>query len=157
MAGSSPAIGTRAGPPPTVLAAALGVLSSAILGGVTGWLAGQTGPDATVMAALLPVTVSAGGMLFFLWSTGRGAGNRTWVFTSLCLISFSIALASGVGVGERDREKASEKKADTRFAVKLERELIYLEKCSDWENYVNGYRAVRDLPPLPSDAFCRPR
>ena len=157
MADSSPADAARAWAPPTALAAALGVLSSAILGGATGWLAGQTGPDATVVAALLPVTVSAGGVLLVLWRQGRGADNGAWAFMSLCLILFSIALVAGVSAGKRDRDISSEEKADRGFALQLDQELEYLEKCSDWENYVNGYRAVRDLPPLPSDAFCRPR
>ena len=108
MADSLPANAARAWPPPTVLAAALGVLSFAILGGATGWLAGQTGPDATVVAALLPVTVSAGGVLFVLRRQGRDADNRAWAFMSLCLILFSIALVAGVSAGKRDRDISSE-------------------------------------------------
>ena len=157
MADSPPANDTRAWAPPPVLAAALGILSSAILGGATGWLAGQTGPDATVVAALLPVTVSAGGVSFVLWRQGRGADNRAWAFMSLCLILFSIALVAGVSAGKRDRDVSFEEKADKGFVLQLQRELEYLEICSDRENYINGYRAARNLPPLPSDMFCRPR
>ena len=70
---------------------------------------------------------------------------------------FSIALVAGASAGKRDKDISSEEKADKGFALRLDQELEYLEKCSDWENYVNGYRAARNLPPLPSDVFCRPR
>lgn len=145
------------GTPSYVTAVVLGLLSSAVLGLVSGWLAGQTGPDATVVAALLPVVISAGGMLFFLWRTGGRADNKTRAFISVCLITFSIALACGAHAGKWDRRNTLDSEADKAITLELNRKLAYLEHCTDWEDYINTRRADLNLPPLPSEMFCRPQ
>ena len=50
-------------PPEEKLRHVTAVIAVAVLGGIVGWFTGQSGSDATVLAAVLPVVLTGGGFL----------------------------------------------------------------------------------------------
>lgn len=125
------------------------------LGFVAGYMTGQSGPDATVLAAVVPAVISAGGVVVF---SGLRADNRhVSIISSACLLFFSVALFLGVNTGVHIRKQAAELNA--RQAVEQEiafhqRRIQMLQLCSQQEFLLNKRRQESGLPPLPPEAIC---
>lgn len=128
---------------------ALAAVAPLALGVVVGYLTGQSGPDKTVLAALLPAVITAGGLVIFsrVDPNGSPAGR---IVPSLCLVVFSIGLFCGAEYGDRRRKtEANEAAFNTqKTTIKL------LENCSTEEQRLNRRRRQLDLDPLPSRVIC---
>ena len=146
------------------------VLAPLCLGGATGYLTGQTGPDATVVAALLPAVLTAGGAAVLALHVRQGANRLDlgFVVASLSVVLFSASLIAGVHAAlvvnefaayEESRAaheeslKARERERK-RYADALDFRRQSLEQCSRNEALVNSGRKALGLAPLPSELFC---
>ena len=143
--------------------AAVFFLASASIGWAAGYLAGQSGPDANVLAAVLPVVISgAGGALVFQHL--RAAAPPTpsnYYLTGFAVIVFIYALLAGTQVGlwvRADGETVAYEQS-LRIRHKLaqsqhEARMHYLERCSRQEFIINRGRQALGLPPLSSELIC---
>ena len=152
-------------------------VASAVLGWEIGWLTGHTGPDATVLAAVLPAMLSA---------VAAGVGLVTvrasvWVDESNSLvlrcrvtvvataaIMFVGAMHVGVGQGVDHGEKQLDdfeqrqlnrleiqEKAEVRKAVaRVERIYEYLESCRGVRDRINEFRKDVELKALTLGQAC---
>ena len=135
-------------------------LASVSIGTATGLLAGQSGPDAHVLAAVLPVVISgAGGALVVLPLKRRQSSD--YVLTAISVILFTISLTIGAQVGRSMR-------ADDETATYLERlkikerihksqyeyQVEFLERCSKDELIINEGRKALGLGPVPDGLLC---
>ena len=140
------------------------------LGAATGFLTGQTGPDSTVVAAVLPaVLTAAGAAVLALKLKKADAGlEPDFVVASLSVVLFSLFLLAGVYAAlvvnefaayEESRAtheeslKARERQRK-RYAEALDFRRQSLEQCSRNEALVNSGRKALGLAPLPSELFC---
>ena len=106
------------------------------LGAATGFLTGQTGPDSTVVAAVLPAVLTAG-----------GAG----VYAALAVNEFAAYEESRAAHEESLKARERQRK---RYAEALDFRRQSLEQCSRNEALVNSGRRALGLAPLPSELFC---
>ena len=140
------------------------------LGAATGFLTGQTGPDSTVVAAVLPAVLTAGGTaVLVLKLKKRDAGlEPDFVVASLSVVLFSLFLLAGVyaalvvndfaayaesRVAHEESLMARERQRK-RYAEALDFRRQSLEQCSRNEALVNSGRKALGLAPLPSELFC---
>lgn len=140
------------------------------LGAATGFLTGQTGPDSTVVAAVLPAVLTAGGaaVLALKLKKRDGGLEPDFVVASLSVVLFSVSLLVGVyaalvvnefaayeeaRVAHEQSLKARERQRK-RYADALDFRRQSLEQCSRSEALVNSGRKALGLPALPSDVFC---
>ena len=146
------------------------LLAPLCLGGATGYLTGQTGPDSTVVAALLPAVLTAGGaavLALKLWKSDNGL-PVDFVVASLMVVFFSVSLLAGeyAGLAVSDFARYEDSRAAYeesvrarerqrhRYAEALDFRRQSLEQCSRNEALVNSGRKALGLAPLPSELFC---
>ena len=146
------------------------VAAPTLLGGATGLLTGQTGADATVVAALLPAVLTAvgGGLLAFKLKKDSETWTSDFIVASGAVALFSFALVVGLYTalyvnayaGYRDWTDTLERKVEEReFQRKTYADIVEfrrraLEECSKNEAFVNAGREVLGLEPLPWSVFC---
>lgn len=138
----------------------LALLSApAALGFAVGLLTGQTGPDSTVVAAVLPVVLSVigGALLVFKASTTDDGVPPAAILTSTSVVLFSTFVVVGVYIALFMADRAAhtqilKNRLSFMEAVEFRRET--LERCSANQFVVNGGRATLGLAPLPAEAFC---
>lgn len=119
------------------------------LGFVVGYLTGQSGPDKTVLAALLPAIITAGGLVIFS-RLGPNGNHAARMAPSLCLLVFSIGLFCGAEYGDRLRKsEASEAAFNTQKTL-----IRLLQNCSTEEESLNRRRRQLGLEPLPTRVIC---
>ena len=77
------------------------LMAPASLGAVAGLLTGQSGPDSTVLAAVLSAVITGGGWGLFAYHFRRGgeAGDRQRVLASGMVVLFTVFLFFGAYVG----------------------------------------------------------
>ena len=138
-------------------------LASASIGWGTGYLAGQSGPDANVLAAVLPVVVSgAGGALVFQHlRTAVPPEPADYYITGFAVIVFICALLAGslTGLWVRTLSETAAYEQSLLIRYKLtqsqhEARMHYLERCSRQEFIINRGRQALGLPPLSSELIC---
>ncbi len=146
------------------------ILAPLCLGGATGYLTGQTGPDSTVVAALLPAVLTAGGaaVLALNFRQREHPLELGFVVASLSVVLFSVSLIAGVHAALAVNEFAAYEESRAaheeslqarerereRYADALDFRRQSLEQCSRNEALVNSGRKALGLTPLPSAAFC---
>ncbi len=146
--------------------AAIPGLAAVILGFVVGHLTGLSGPDDTVLAAVLSAILSAGGAVAaFLTAKGYVDKHHTRVISGL-IILFSLALLAGAHVGsgvrislqstalseaqaarQKEQEAARSRWQEEQEAARS-RYSEDLKKCTILEFQMNARRADLDLPPF---------
>lgn len=148
---------------PGSLAVTVFFLASASIGWAAGYLAGQSGPDANVLAAVLPVVISgAGGALVFvhLKSPASRARGRYYI-TGAAVIVFITSLLAGAHIGRSLRNYTDEH--ELLHALQMERAVAgrqrearmqFLEQCSRDEFIINRGREAMGLPPLSTERVC---
>lgn len=139
------------------------------IGLLIGWLLGRSGPDASVIATVLPAIITAllpgFGLIIYL----RLNKNRiskvlrsfksqgiyiTLVFLSVTVVVFSTSIYGGVRLGGMERANIVNHNANEALrATLLERELQLLA-CTAWEEKINNSRKGKGLLPLGVDYFC---
>lgn len=127
--------------PTVVAAAAVGLLS--------GWLTGHSGHDATVVAAVVPAVIAAGGTAAVV-AARRGEGGVAEIATAIGIVVLCVTFAAGGLYGAKQRKSNIE--AETVEA--LAKRIRFLEICSKQQNEINSGRAALGLLPLPSKYFC---
>lgn len=78
------------------------LIASAILGGGVGWFVGQSGSDAIVLSAVLPMVMTGGGFLILLRAEVLNDFAQ-YIILMLSVIFFVITLVLGSLVGERQQ------------------------------------------------------
>lgn len=141
------------------------LIATSVLGWVVGWLMGQNGPDDTVLAAVLPAVVSAGGLLI-LQKIVSFDDYKKPILLSLIIIGFSSSLYAGTVMGAKGRIETAretareyaeeqEKLKITQATQAVENKRQYFIRCSEMEFDVNRRRRFIDLEPLPAEYFCK--
>lgn len=126
------------------------LIAVASLAFVIGWLTGSSGPNETVLAAIIPVVLTLAGTAFVFKVPLHKDKPQQYLASSLVLF-FVIFLYFGVQTGEHQRiVKERNLKADL---VKVNIE--FLKQCMKDEIYINSIRRELELEPLPSTTFCR--
>lgn len=139
----------------------LALLAPASLGFTTGWLTGQSGPDATVLAAILPAVITGGGWALLAykiklqggtWNLALKHQGRAWnveyAAISAMVVAFSVFLLVGAHTGRYVREVAEMSKIEERWKLAGE--------CSRRQFLVNKGRKALGQDPLPTEVFCFP-
>ena len=138
-------------------------VAAASIGWTAGYLAGQSGPDANVLAAVLPVVISgAGGALVVLHLRSPTPPTPvSYYITGFAVLVFTISLLVGSHVGRWLRDYTDEigyyrvqefenAAAPIRHAARMQ----YLERCSRDEYIINQGRRALGLPPLATELIC---
>ena len=139
----------------------LGPITSVALGLTVGWLTGLSGPDSTVIAAVLPVIISgAAAVIVLKLKNGKDSEHLARLCVLALLFSGSLYLGTTIGVFDRDRDarEALFGEIDTRqeyWEKRLPKLDIYLQACSEIEARVNHFREHEGLSPLKSEVFCK--
>lgn len=150
---------------PGWLAVGIFFLASASIGWAAGYLAGQSGPDANVLAAVLPVVISgAGGALVFVHLKSPAPPTPvSYYITGFAVIVFTTSLLAGAHIGRWLRNYTDE--LEFQQALRMERAVAlsqrearmqYLEQCSRHEFIINRGRETMGLPPLSTEQICGP-
>ena len=154
----------------TLSSAKFPLAASLSLGFVVGWFIGSTGGDDKIVAAVLPVVVSAGGLLLFpkMISTDPDTGSAAAVNAlSLCLIAFVWSLYFGTLIARAEvisNDSAEAKKALSPQTFSTQLSIIeyesdlrskYLRNCTEMELRINKGRELSGLQPLPVEYFCQ--
>ena len=138
------------------------IVAYVALGLTVGWLTGLSGPDSTVLAAVLPVvvtmTVAVSAVKFGTKSGAKAVllGAVTVVFCA------SLYLGIQVGIWDRDRQEESAlfgwpDRAGVAQFIRLQLRQDYLLDCAEMERFLNDVRKHKyDLPPLKSEEVCVP-
>jgi len=138
-------------------------LASASIGWAAGYLAGQSGPDASVLAAVLPVVISgAGGALVVLHLKSPEPPNAlSYYVTGFAVIVFTTSLLAGAHVGRWLRNYTDEVGFQQARLLELklahsqrEAHMQFLERCSRQEFIINRGRQALRLPPLATELIC---
>lgn len=141
---------------------ALPTFAALILGFVVGVLTGVSGPDATVLAAVLPVVLSAAGGSagFFVTKLGDN-GKRPLRAVSWLIILFSAGLLVGTFFGSwaRGYDQAVGLRAarNARWAEQQnarDRHVEDLKNCMILEVRMNAQREALKRPPLTISQVC---
>ena len=130
-------------------------LAAFVLGFAVGHLTGLSGPDSTVLAAVLSAILSAGGAVAaFLTAKGYVDTHHTRVISGL-IILFSLALLAGAHFGSGVRNwLQSTAFNEAQAARQKEQEAVRsrysedLKKCTILEFQMNARRTDLDLPPF---------
>ena len=128
-----------------------------------GWFIGSTGGDDKIVAAVLPVVVSAGGLLLFPKLISADNGDTAAVNAlSLCLIAFVWSLYFGTliaiaKVNSNDLAEAKKALSIQPSIIENENKLRfeYLTNCTQMELRINRGRELSGLQPLPVEYFCQ--
>ena len=143
---------------PQLFSGLVAAAASFALGLIVGYLTGQSGPDrTTLLAALLPAVMSAGGLVVFsrLGSDGGLAAN---ILPSVGVLIFSIGLYYGVNYGEQERKNGADKAANISLQLEFllqEHRLRLLQTCAIHEYELNQGRQALGLRSLPPDTVCK--
>ena len=138
-------------------------VASAAIGVSAGYLAGQSGPDANVLAAVLPVVISgAGGALVVLHLKSRAPPTpRDYYITAFAVILFTMSLLAGSHTGRwaRDYAETIAYEQSLEIRLKLERSrretlIQFLQRCSRQEFVINRGRHALGLPPILTAVIC---
>ena len=135
------------------------ISAPAFLGAAAGILTGQTGADATVVAALLPAVLTGigGALLAFKLKKDDDRWSSDYIVASTGVIVFSFFLVSGMYAVFEFNENAIERTREIqrqRYAEDLDFRAQSLLRCSQHEAEVNARRVAALLDPLPTEAFC---
>ena len=130
----------------------------AVLALTTGFLVGQAGSTATVLAAVMPIIIAGGGAaaLGLSFSGGGDSGQiRRLPATmrpaaALGVIIFSTTLLAGNYAGTSYKVWTQNEARATAIRLHLDR----LKECILDEYTINTARRDISLPPLPPQAFC---
>ena len=147
-------------------------LAAVVLGFTVGALTGVSGPDATVLAAVLPVVLSAAGPAAVLVASKGDGGKRRTRAVSGLIVLFAVGLLVGVPSGawydeftdtvkfneaqDRAREafnEAQERAQEARETAR-DRHPQDLRECTVLEYKVNAQRSEIKLPPLTISQVC---
>ena len=135
------------------------ISAPAFLGAAVGILTGQTGADATVVAALLPAVLTGigGALLAFKLKKDDNRWARDYIVASTGIVVFSFFLISGMYAAFAINERATERIREIqrqRYAEDLDFRAESLRRCSQNEAEVNARRVAALLDPLPAETFC---
>ena len=138
---------------------ALVISAPAFLGAAAGVLTGQTGADATVVAALLPAVLTGvgGAVLAVKLKKENNAWTPDILAASGAVIVFSVFLVAGMYLAFEANEAATERLRELqrqRYAEDLDFRAESIERCSKHEDEINARRVAALLDPLPTEAFC---
>ncbi|MDE0371290.1 MAG: hypothetical protein OXI73_01910 [Rhodospirillales bacterium] len=131
----------------------------AVLGLTSGFLVGQAGATADILAAVLPVVIVGGGAaaLGISFANPTTAENRPARLPAAIrpmaaygVIIFSLALLTGNYGGTVYKVWTQNTARNNAIHLHLER----LDNCALDEYSVNAARHELGIPPLPSAAFC---
>ena len=147
-------------------------IAIASFGLLTGWLIGRSGPDASVIATVLPALIAAiiptvGVFLFAryfrreLKKLLKNFNLQHGIAASIGITVFAFSLYGGVTLGEIQRLNISNKFAATNISLRkaeleaeLEERRVRLFACSGLEKQTNELRADLQLGSLHSSYFC---
>ena len=147
-------------------------LAAVILGFAVGVLTGASGPDATVLAAVLPAVLSAVGIVIGFLSTRGDSGKRRTRAVGGLIILFSAGLLVGTWSGatvrdlketaaynmaadEQQKAQAEQQEAQKEaLEAARRRHIADLESCTYLELRVNNQRAALELPPVTISQVC---
>lgn len=148
--------------------AAVPGLAAVVLGFVVGYLTGGSGPDGTVLAAVLPAVLSAAGAIAAFLTTRGYVGKRHTRAVGGLIVLFSVALLVGVQFGASAHD-TSENRAlrdaaaawqevmgaweKTRPAAR-KRYIEDLKECTFLEFRMNAQRKDLELPPFTISQVC---
>lgn len=136
-------------------------LAAAILGFVVGDLTGGSGPDGTVMAAVLPAVLSAAGAVAAFLATKGYVGGHDMRAVGWLIVLFSVALLAGVHFGAWARETSERttlrEATDAWEKAQPDARSRYIEdlkECTLLEFQMNARREDLDLPPFTISQVC---
>ena len=130
------------------------LIASATLGGGVGWFVGQSGSDAMVLSAVLPMVLTGGGFLVLLRAAAL-SDFAQYIILILSMIFFVITLVIGSLVGNANRLNSEEERRKKELNRSIEFRIKFLEQCSADEYRINELRKrLLNLPPLSSEVFC---
>ena len=133
------------------------LLAPAALGTAAGWWCGLTGVDSTVVAAVLPALLTAGGGALLAIRMRRDGGEWTEEFLVICVgvVLLSVSLIAGMhgALAYKNAAYANEMKRE-RLAARFENYFFILDQCSIAEKKYNAKRVSRGQEPQPAQEVC---
>ena len=160
-----------------IAALLLFLLACGLVGFEAGWLAGWSGPDASVLAAVLPVIlgafISSVGILAARTMSRDGKKKSAMLLWPTLLLApaaivFTVMLHLGVGFGGEKLEEVNEgvrkralavetaqRRADAKAAMEQLRSVYtYISACTDVWSTTNQIRIAAKLEPLTIGQVC---
>lgn len=130
-----------------------GLIGIGVLGALVGTLAGLSGPEPTIVAALISAVVALfGGLL--VWVLRRF--NPLEVLTaSLAALIFTVSFSAMAIVSNAWRETVSNERHEEAYVKAARAHFDHIERCSKLEKYFNSKRAELELKPLGPEYYCR--
>ena len=116
------------------------------LGLLVGWLTGMSGPAPDVVAAVVPVVVTASGMAIY-YGTRTKPDPVSQVMAGYAILLFCLTIMLGIAGASFLRNESAEDAVSGRAR--------YLAECSLEEYNINSGRKELGLPRLPSNYFCK--
>ena len=118
------------------------LLLSAVSAGAIGSMVGITQYDSVVIAAVVPVLLTAGWGVISLKLTNlkHDIIDHNLIAISVAMILFLYVITYSANYNRLREEQ---------------REMKYLENCSNYEYFINEGRNALELPPLESEYFCK--
>ena len=120
--------------------------ATASLGLLVGWLTGMSGLDPGVVAAVVPVVVTASGMAIY-YGTRTEPDPVPQVMAGYAILLFCLTIMLGIAGASLLRNESAEDAVSGRAR--------YLAECSLEEYNINTGRKELGLPRLPSNYFCK--
>ena len=120
--------------------------ATASLGLLVGWLTGMSGPAPDVVAAVVPVVVTASGMAIY-YGTRTKPDPVSQVMAGYAILLFCLTIMLGIAGASFLRNESAEDAVSGRAR--------YLAECSLEEYNINSGRKELGLPRLPSNYFCK--
>ena len=133
-------------------AAGLALTAAAGVGGLSGSLTAESGHDPVVIGAVLPIVVSAMGVMVGI-QLGRGKSRPT-IAASLFVLLFSGAFYLGSKHTAAARAEAAREAATKELKLRTDYRRLYLQWCSQTELDINLERKALGLEALRSDFVC---
>ena len=145
------------------------LLAVASVGGTVGYLAGQSGPDAKVLAAVvLPIVISGAGSVLVTLLKSTPETPLSYYITSFAIIVFITSLLAGAHIGHwskdyADRIEQEEASEIQKKVIEFQKEIIeiqhkirtqYFQRCAREEYIINRGRQALELSPLPTEFIC---
>lgn len=132
-------------------------VATSVLGFVVGWLTGSSGPHPQVVAAVVPVVVTASGLALYLTAQNKPF-DLSRLGAAICIVLFCGMIFVGLYLSINAREDSIRhniySEADMFRLIELKN--LYSVKCSELEYEINDLRTQLGLSKLNSDYFCRP-
>ena len=118
------------------------LLLSAVSAGAIGSMVGITQYDSVVIAAVVPVLLTAGWGVISLKLTNlkHDIIDHNLIAITVAMILFLYVITYSANYNRLREEQ---------------REMKYLENCSNYEYFINEGRNALELPPLESEYFCK--